>query len=139
MRLAPVVAVALAALAPPALAGDLPATDGSQPRLDLAATPRMGVSPTTVSATAKLVGGDQLEDFHCPEVEWDWSDGARSTRLSDCDPYEPGAGIVRVFSASHRFRQPGRYVVTVSLRRAGRVLAAATVTVNVKQGFPAGY
>jgi hypothetical protein len=127
------------ALALPAGAGDLAPQERPRPRLDIAASPRVAISPTNVSFTAKLVGGDELEDFHCPEVEWDWSDGARSTRLSDCDPYQPGDTIVRVFSAHHRYRRAGQYSVKVSLRRASRVVAAATVTIDVREGLPGRY
>jgi hypothetical protein len=127
------------AFAVPATAGDLNAADRARPHLDVAAMPRMAISPSNVAFTAKLVGGQDVEDFHCPEVEWDWSDGTRSTRLSDCDPYQPGDDVVRRFSANHRYRQPGEYAVTVRLRRAEGVVAAATITIEVKQGLPGSY
>ena len=107
-----------------------------RPRLDVAALPRIAMSPAEVSFTAKLVGEGEMEDFHCPEVEWVWADGARSVRLSDCDPYQPGDEVARVFTARHRFRHPGLYLVTVNLRRASRVVAAANITIDVQAGFP---
>ena len=53
-----------------------------KPRLDLRATPRMAFSPTMVLVTAELQGGDEAEEYYCPEVSWDWDDGARSARGS---------------------------------------------------------
>ena len=50
-----------------------------KPRLDLRATPRMAFSPVNVFLTAELTGGDDVEDYHCPELEWDWDDGGKST------------------------------------------------------------
>ena len=136
MRLGPTTFAAVA-LAAAGLAGHVRASE--KPQLDLRALPRIAFSPTDVSFTAKLVGGKELEDFHCPEVEWDWSDGARSVHESDCSPYQPGEDVVRAFTARHRYRQAGHYTVTVKLRRASRVLAAATTTIDVRPGMPGRY
>jgi len=133
------VTLSMMALALPSGAGDLAPHERARPRLDIAAMPRVAISPTNVAFTARLVGGGELEDYHCPEVEWNWSDGARSVRLSDCDPYQPGDDVMRVFSATHRYRDAGQYVVTISLRRASRLVAAATVTIEVKEGLPGRY
>jgi hypothetical protein len=137
MRIRPLTTLALIALTAAGLSGQSSASE--RPHLDIRALPRVAMSPTDVAFTAKLIGGEELEDFHCPEVEWNWNDGARSVREGDCDPYEQGDEVVRVFSARHRFRQAGLYTVTVSLRRASRVVAAATVTIDVKPGFPGKY
>ena len=51
------------------------APKGQKPKLELRAAPRMAVSPAQVLFTAELKGGVDLEDFHCPEIEWDWDDG----------------------------------------------------------------
>src|SRR4030095_15587788 len=90
----------LLALAAPAVAAEKPA----RPRLDLRATPRMAFSPTVVNVNAELAG-DEVEDFYCPELEWDWDDGARSVRGSDCPPYQAGTSdFERFFSADHVYR-----------------------------------
>ena len=130
-------AASVLVLAAPGQAGE--SRNPERPSLDVRALPRIAISPTDVAFTAKLVGGEALEDFHCPEVEWDWADGARSVRLSDCDPYQPGDDVVRVFSARHRYRQAGLYEVTVRMRRASRVLAVASITIDVKEGMPGRY
>jgi hypothetical protein len=125
MRL--VVALLVVALASPAFAGSKP----NKPRLGARVTPRMAFLPADVLATAELVGGDDLEDFHCPGVEWDWGDGARSFHEADCAPFETGMTLDRFFSARHVFRRGGEYHVKVTLRRGGRTVATANTTVMV--------
>ena len=122
----------LLVLAVPAATAEKPA----RPRLDLRAAPRMAFSPTVVNVTAELAGGDEVEEFYCPELEWDWDDGARSVRGSDCPPYQAGASdFERFFSADHVYRQAGSYDVKITMKRAGRTLAVATSRVNVRPGL----
>jgi len=122
----------LLALAAPIVAAE----NGARPRLDLRATPRVAFSPTLVSATAELAGGDEIEDFYCPELEWDWDDGARSARGSDCAPFQAGhSDFERFFSAEHVYRQAGSYNVKITMKRAGRTLAVANTRVDVRAGL----
>ncbi len=79
-------------------------------------------------AVAELVGGEDLEDYYCVGLEWDWGDGTRSYRESDCDPFEAGMEIDRFFSARHVYAVPGEYRVRVSLVRAERRVARAGPT-----------
>lgn len=120
-----------------ALAAPLTAAEnGDRPRLDLRATPRMAFSPTVVYVTAELAGGSETEDFYCPDLEWDWDDGARSVRASDCPPFAAGeSDFERFFSADHVYRQAGTYNVKITMKRAGRTLAVATSRVNVRPGL----
>lgn len=120
------------ALATPAAAGTRP----SRPRFDIRASPRVSFLPGPVLVVAELNGGDDLEEFYCPGLEWDWGDGERSLHEADCAPFEPGTSLERRFSARHVFRQAGEFDVRVTLRRADRSLARATVHVTV--GPPAG-
>lgn len=106
-----------------------------KPRLDVRATPRVAFSPAYVVLTAELVGGDEVEDYYCPGLEWNWGDGARSVRESDCPPYEPGRELERRFSAEHGYRRAGDYEITVTLRRANRSVAVASARVNVRPGL----
>jgi hypothetical protein len=106
-----------------------------RPRLDLRATPRVAFSPAYVLLTAELVGGDEVEDFYCPSLEWNWGDGARSVRESDCPPYEPGRELERRFSSEHGYRHAGDYEVTVTMRRANRSVAVASARVAVRPGL----
>jgi hypothetical protein len=106
-----------------------------KPRLDLRASPRMAFSPVNVLLTAELQGGDDIDEFHCPEVEWDWDDGGRSVRQEDCAPLETGASLARRFTANHAYRQAGTYNVKITMRRADRPLAVASTTVTVRPGL----
>jgi PKD domain-containing protein len=108
---------------------------GKKPKLELRAAPRMAVSPAQVLFTAELKGGDDLEDFHCPEIEWDWDDGGKSDHETDCEPFEAGTQIERRFTKEHVFSRQGTYNVKVTMRRADRVIASSRVTVTVRPGF----
>jgi hypothetical protein len=125
--------LAAAALATPLLAD---ADKLRKPRLDLRASPKMGFSPIQVHFTAELTGGDDVEELHCPEIEWEWDDGGKSVHEADCSPFEPGTTrIQRRFTAEHEFRRAGAYRVKATMRRAGRAIASARVTVNVRAGL----
>jgi hypothetical protein len=128
--LAGIISVAL--VAPLFAAQDSPRP--RKPRLDLRATPRMAFSPTVVLLTAELAGGDNVEDYYCPEVVWEWDDGGRSAHGQDCAPIEEGGEFQRRFTANHAYRRAGVYTVRVTLKRGDRTLAAATTTVNVRPG-----
>ena len=110
-------------------------TKPQKPRLDLRATPRMAFSPAYVLLTAELVGGDAVEEYYCPALEWNWGDGGKSVRESDCPPFQAGAELVRHFSAEHGYRHAGDYEITVTLRRANKSLAMASARINVRPGL----
>ena len=96
-----------------------------RPKLTLTARPPIAMSPARVSLTAELAGGpDDLEDFYCPTIEWDWGDGTSSETTSDCDPYEAGKSTFRRrFTVEHVFREElGRGVDTFELRDRVKVL-----------------
>jgi hypothetical protein len=125
-------AVAVAA-AGVALAAD---AKPKKPKLDLRATPRMAFSPVNVFLTAELMGGDDVEELYCPELEWEWDDGGKSTQESDCPPFEAGVSkLERRFTADHEYRRAGVSNVKVTMRRANRNLATATVRVTVRPGL----
>jgi hypothetical protein len=106
----------------------------ARPRLDLRATPRIALFPVEVFVTAELVGGEDLEDFHCPGLEWDWGDGSRSAHEADCEPFGPGTVVDRRYGAHHVYRGPGEYDIRLSLRRAGRLVSATSTRVLVQSG-----
>jgi len=107
-----------------------------KPRLDLRATPRMAFSPVTIMLRVDLVGGDDVEEYHCPQIEWDWDDGGKSVHEADCPPFEPGVTkIERHFTAEHEYRKAGIYNIKATMRRSGRTLAAATAKVTVRAGL----
>lgn len=107
----------------------------NKPRLDLRATPRVAFSPVTVFLTAELNGGADLEEYYCPELEWDWGDGGKSAHQADCPPFEAGTTLERRFTAEHGYRHAGNYNIKVSLRRGNRSLAVASASINVRPGL----
>ncbi len=122
----------LAALASPAMS----ASKGKKPSLDLRPAPRFGFSPVNVLFTAELKGGDDIEDYYCPELEWIWSDGGKSVKEADCPPFERGVTkIDRRFTNEHEFKDSGIYTVQLTLRKADRVIARQTVSVTVRPGL----
>ena len=86
------------------------------------------------SVLPELVGGDETEEYHCPRLEWDWGDGTRSERESDCEPYDGVTPVERRYSARHVYRSPGQYDIRLTLRRASRVVAVGTTAVAVQGG-----
>ena len=129
-RLAGGTAVAVLAFAGLTLAGD--GGKAKRPQLDLRASPRVAFSPVEILLTGQLRGGAELEEFYCPGLEWDWGDGTRSAYESDCAPFDSGAALERFFSARHAYRAPGAYNVRLTLRRANRTVAVASVAVSVQ-------
>ena len=132
-RLAVVSFLLAASAAGPAFAAEAKV---KKPRLDLRATPRMAFSPVRVLLTAELTGGGDVEEYHCPEIEWDWDDGGKSLQESDCTPFETGkTKIERRFTADHEYRKAGVYNVRVTMRRTNKPLATAAVRVTVRPGL----
>ena len=132
--LAAVIAIAIAA---PASAGEArPEAKLKKPRLDLRATPRMAFSPVNIFLIAELQGGDDVEEYYCPQLEWDWDDGGKSVHEGDCPPFVAGTTkIERRFTAEHEYRRSGIYSIKVTMRRANRSLAASNVRVTVRPGL----
>jgi hypothetical protein len=95
----------------------------------------MAFSPVNVFFTAELTGGGDVEEYYCPELEWDWDDGGKSTHESDCPPYQPGTAIERRFTAEHGYGLAGVYNVKVTFRRSGRTFLSQTVRVTVRAGL----
>ncbi|HEY6546801.1 MAG TPA: hypothetical protein VI589_02810 [Vicinamibacteria bacterium] len=105
-----------------------------RPALDMRVTPRMAFSPVNILVVAEMKGGDDIEEFYCPEIEWDWDDGGKSIHEADCDPFEAGTKIERRFSQEHYYPRAGIYNVKASFKRAGRTFLAATIRVTVRAG-----
>jgi hypothetical protein len=106
-----------------------------KPQLELRAAPRFAFSPVSVLFTAELTGGDDVEEYYCPELEWEWDDGGRSVVAADCPPFQPGTSIERRFTATHDYGKAGSYGVKVTLKRGGRKIVTQTVRVTVRPGI----
>jgi hypothetical protein len=128
-------ATAFAVSAPvPARAGE--EAKSKKPKLDLRATPRMAFSPVNILLTAELTGGDEVEDYYCPELEWDWDDGGKSVHEADCPEYEPGKSkIERRYTAEHEYPRSGMYNVKLTMRHGSKVIVQTTVKITVRPGL----
>jgi hypothetical protein len=108
---------------------------GKKPTLALRGTPRFSFSPVSVLFTAELTGGDDVEDFYCPELTWEWDDGGKSVQEGDCAPFETGkTKIERRFTANHVYGRASIYTVKVTLRRTGKAFATQNVQITVRPG-----
>jgi hypothetical protein len=132
-RSAVVAFLALALAAPAIRAGE--ARKVKKPGLDVRAAPRMAFSPVNVFFTAELTGGDDVEEFYCPEVQWEWGDGGKSVQEADCPPYEAGTKIERRFTSEHEYKVAGQYGIKVTLRHSGKSLVANSVQITVRAGL----
>jgi hypothetical protein len=129
-------ALAAAFLSPTSTFANAKTAKPKKPTLTLRATPRMAFSPVTIFLTAELQGGDEVEQFYCPEVEWDWGDGGKSVQEADCAPYDPDVSkIDRRFTIEKVYRRAGVYMITVALKRANKTFAKADVRVTVRPGL----
>jgi len=105
-----------------------------KPSLDMRVTPRMAFSPVNILVIAELKGGNDIEEYYCPEIEWDWDDGGKSVQESDCDPFQDGTAIERRFSEEHHYGRAGVYNVKATFRKAGKSFLAGTIRVTVRAG-----
>jgi hypothetical protein len=136
MKTAALVAALFAASALPSAGGDeTKEKKGKKPGLELRATPRFAFSPAEILLTAELKGGDDVEELYCPEVEWEFGDGDKSTQEADCDPWTPTTKMERRFTVHHVFKFAGAYVIRVTLRKSGKDLMTQTYQLSVRAGL----
>ena len=106
-----------------------------KPTLDIRVSPRMAFSPVTVHMVAELKGGDDIEEYYCPEIEWDWDDGGKSVHEADCPPFENGTTTIdRRFSQEHHYPRAGIYNVKASFKKSGNTFLATSIRVTVRAG-----
>jgi hypothetical protein len=105
-----------------------------KPALDMRVSPRMAFSPVNILVVAELKGGDDIEEYYCPEIEWDWDDGGKSVHEADCEPFKDGTAIDRRYSQEHMYPRAGIYNVKASFKKAGRTFLAGTIRVTVRAG-----
>lgn len=106
--------------------------------LSLKASPLSGMAPVRVSVTGELKGGrDDDEDLYCTTVAWDWGDGTVSENAADCEPFQPGkTAIQRRYAVTHLFREPGRFQVSLRLKKKDRTVVSASTTVQITGTVP---
>ena len=108
-----------------------------KPSLSLKASPSVSFAPARIVVVAEVKGGpDDLEEFYCPTVEWEWGDFTSSTVEADCDPYEPGKSeIKRRYTVEHRFKNPGAFKIILRLKKGNKIVASANSQIQVRAGL----
>src|SRR3954454_3411250 len=107
-----------------------------RPKISVKVNPAMAISPARIVASADINGGDDLEEFYCPAVEWDWGDDTHSNNSADCDPYEAGkTEIKRRFTADHVYRAAGDYRVQFRLKKKNKFVAGGSTSVKIRPGL----
>ena len=116
------------------------AKDETRPKLTLKAQPMMAIAPARIVFTAELNGGaNDLQEYYCPTIEWEWGDDTRSEATSDCEPYEAGKSeIKRRFTVEHQYKHGANYRVVFRLKRGAKSVAQATVNIQVRPGLRDG-
>lgn len=111
--------------------------DNAKPVLSLRATPMMAFAPARISLSAQLKGVNQTdEDFYCPTIQWNWGDGTISESSSDCEPFQPNKSeIQHFFTVQHIYKLGGEYTVTLYLKKADKVVALASASLNISRAL----
>src|SRR5262245_11570514 len=109
---------------------------GKKPSLSLKASPAVSFAPSRVVLVAEVKGGDDVESFYCPSVEWEWGDGTVSSAEADCTPFEEGKSqIKRRYSVEHQYKNPGQFRVVLRLKKGDKVSGMANTNVQVRPGL----
>jgi hypothetical protein len=108
-----------------------------KPSLSLKASPSVSFAPARIVVVAELKGGaDDLEEFYCPSVEWEWGDLTTSTVEADCEPYSPGKSTIkRRYTVEHRYKNSGAFKIILRLKKSDKVIASANAQVQVRAGL----
>lgn len=112
------------------------AQEAKRPKIVLRAQPSVAIAPARVVLTAELQGGaDDFEEYYCPSIEWQWGDDTSSESSADCEPFEAGKSqIKRRFTVEHIFRRQGAHKVYFHMKRQGKTVGSAAVTVQIQPG-----
>lgn len=107
-----------------------------KPKITIRATPPLSFTPAKVRVAVDLTGGDDdYEDFYCVTAEWEWGDGTRSEKTSDCEPYQAGKSeITRRYTAEHTYHFPEDYRIDFRLKRKNKTVASVRTTVKIRPG-----
>ena len=108
---------------------------GKRPALVLRTTPRFAFSPASLLLSAELKDGDDMEELYCPEIEWEFGDGDKSTQEADCEPWTATTKMERRFTVRHIYKFAGAYLLRVTLRKSGHDLMTQTLSVTVRAGL----
>lgn len=108
-----------------------------KPSLSLKASPSVSFAPARIVLVAELKGGaNDIEDYYCPTVEWEWGDFTNSIVEADCEPYAEGKSeIKRRYTVEHQFKNAGSFRIVLRLKKGTRVVATANTLIQVREGL----
>lgn len=114
--------------------------DDGKASLSLRATPAMAFAPARITLSGQLKGpATDGEDFYCPTVQWDWGDGTISESSNDCEPFQPNkSDIQKSFVTQHIYKTGGQYEVKLLLKKAERIVAIGSATLNIGKALGEG-
>ena len=78
-------------------------------------SPRLGMSPLPITVRAAIE--HPSEAWYCPSIEVTWTDGTRSSRQSDCDPWEEVEANYRWSETFHKVLGGGAHTILVRLKQ----------------------
>lgn len=115
-------------------------SDPTKVDLTLRVNPAMAFAPARIMLTAQLKGGTGVnEDLYSPTVEWDWGDGTVSQSSADCEPFQSNKSeIQRSYITTHVYKTGGEYTVKLLLKKAEKVVATATGSLNISRAIDEG-
>jgi hypothetical protein len=108
-----------------------------KPSLSLKASPSVSFAPARIVVVAEVKGGaEDIEEFYCPTVEWEWGDLTTSTVEADCEPYTAGKSTIkRRYTVEHRYKNSGGFKIVLRLKKGDKVIASANTQVQVRAGL----
>lgn len=108
-----------------------------KPSLSLKASPSVSFAPARIVVVAEVKGGaDDLEEFYCPTVEWEWGDLTTSTVEADCEPYAPGKSTIkRRYTVEHQYKNSGGFKIVLRLKKGNKLIASANAQIQVRAGL----
>lgn len=103
-----------------------------EPRVTLKIWPPVAPAPAVIIATV-MVGGPEVEELYCLELEVLWGDGMRSWRdfgSRMCEPFPDRTEYRRCYQTSsrgghegaHLYREEGTYTIVARLKRGDRTI-----------------
>ena len=108
-----------------------------KPSLSLKASPSVSFAPARIVVVAEVKGGaDDLEEFYCPTVEWEWGDLTTSTVEADCEPYAAGKSTIkRRYTVEHQYKNSGGFKIVLRLKKGNKLIASANAQIQVRAGL----
>jgi len=84
-----------------------------KPAFALRASRQMAFPGVPILLTAALDGGEEVEEYYCPLIEWTWANGTHSREGGDCPEFDKREDYPRRWTRWVALTVPGEYKVEV--------------------------